>query len=297
VIGEALDAAQQPTDSGDHAWCRHQYPHESNEVVEPSGQIHRREKRPGTTNLPRQRLPLAFASRSALIEDVERTLSRKLKTEQLPVAQPSTRDAKPAGCEPGALADGGAGRESGIVLRVSSSPLSSAGQSVAPTLTDGVVRLNGFTLEDVEAHLAGEDEELARRFGWWPKSPTVETVSSAIRRWNGAWGKSGTTRSFAVRDASTGKLVGHCELRLKEHSIAHVSYSTARTSRSRGYASRALRLASEGAFRHAGAALAQRRELIPVVLRVPGHALRRGFTNDLPETNAHDVQNFEHLSG
>ena len=58
---------------------------------------------------------------------------------------------------------------------------SSLGSSVVPTLTDGVVRLDGLTLEDVEAHLAGADEETARRLGWWPKTSTVETVSLAIR--------------------------------------------------------------------------------------------------------------------
>ena len=37
-----------------------------------------------------------------------------------------------------------------------------------PVLTDGVVRLNGFSLRDAAAHLAGEDDEQARRFGWYP---------------------------------------------------------------------------------------------------------------------------------
>ena len=43
---EGLQAATRPTDSGDHAWCKHQKGHESNDVVEPRGQIHRRGKRP-----------------------------------------------------------------------------------------------------------------------------------------------------------------------------------------------------------------------------------------------------------
>jgi len=120
-----------------------------------------------------------------------------------------------------------------------------------PTLTDGVVRVDGFTLEDVEAHLAGEDEQTARRSGWWPKRSTPETVANAIRRWNDAWATSGPTRAFAVRDAATGQLVGHCELRHQEAGIAHVSYSTGWANRGRGYASRALRLLSAWAFREA----------------------------------------------
>jgi RimJ/RimL family protein N-acetyltransferase len=125
-------------------------------------------------------------------------------------------------------------------------------RAAVPTLTDGVVRLDGFTLEDVEAQLAGEDEETARRFGWWPKRSTPETVAAAIGQWSAEWAAAGPVRAFAVRAAATGALVGHCELRLQDAGIAHVSYSTGRAHRGRGYASRALRLLSEWAFRAAG---------------------------------------------
>jgi hypothetical protein len=40
--------------------------------------------------------------------------------------------------------------------------------SVVPELTDGVITLNAYTNDDVLAHLGGEAEETARRFGWWP---------------------------------------------------------------------------------------------------------------------------------
>jgi hypothetical protein len=33
--------------------------------------------------------------------------------------------------------------------------------------SDGTVTLNGHREQDIAAHLA-EDEETARRFGWWP---------------------------------------------------------------------------------------------------------------------------------
>ena len=42
----------------------------------------------------------------------------------------------------------------------------------APTLTDGVVALDAHTLDDLDAHLAGEGEEQARRLGWYPASST-----------------------------------------------------------------------------------------------------------------------------
>jgi hypothetical protein len=41
-----------------------------------------------------------------------------------------------------------------------------------PRLTDGVVILDAHTMADVEAHLAGEDEEQALRFGWYPERST-----------------------------------------------------------------------------------------------------------------------------
>lgn len=48
-----------------------------------------------------------------------------------------------------------------------------------PTLTDGVVVLTGHTSADVARHLSGEDEETARRFGWWPRHSTEQTVLDA----------------------------------------------------------------------------------------------------------------------
>ena len=37
-----------------------------------------------------------------------------------------------------------------------------------PDERDGIIFLNRYTDDDIPAHLAGEDEETARRFGWWP---------------------------------------------------------------------------------------------------------------------------------
>ncbi|HEX6524795.1 MAG TPA: hypothetical protein VF070_33045, partial [Streptosporangiaceae bacterium] len=44
--------------------------------------------------------------------------------------------------------------------------------TVSPALRDGVVFLDRYTDDDIHAHLAGEDEETARRFGWWPTTST-----------------------------------------------------------------------------------------------------------------------------
>jgi RimJ/RimL family protein N-acetyltransferase len=86
---------------------------------------------------------------------------------------------------------------------------------VTPTLTDQVVILTGHLAGDVQAHLAGEDEETSRRFGWWQERSTEETVLAAYREWAAQWQSGGPTRAFAARDAVTGHLVGGCELRIQ----------------------------------------------------------------------------------
>jgi RimJ/RimL family protein N-acetyltransferase len=125
--------------------------------------------------------------------------------------------------------------------------------TVVPSLTDGVIVLNGFTGDDIAAHLAGEDEETARRFGWWPQTSTEATVRDAFDRWAQSWETAGPTRTFAARESQTGRQVGGCELRLhpdgpaevwaRQHladGAAEVSYWTAASHRRRGYATRAL---------------------------------------------------------
>jgi len=55
--------------------------------------------------------------------------------------------------------------------------------TVIPELHDGVVALTRYTGNDAAAHLAGEDEETARRFGWWPATSTEASIlrTSVIR--------------------------------------------------------------------------------------------------------------------
>jgi [ribosomal protein S5]-alanine N-acetyltransferase len=118
----------------------------------------------------------------------------------------------------------------------------------APRLTDGVVQLDEFGPDDVDAHLANEDEEMARRFGWWPKRSTAQNVRAAFDGWAESWANGGAIRAFAVRDVATAALVGSCELRLEDDQIARASYSVGPHARRRGFASRALQLATQWAF-------------------------------------------------
>lgn len=94
------------------------------------------------------------------------------------------------------------------------------------------------------AHLAG-DEETARRFGWRPQQSTEETVRAAHERWAVEWRAHGKTRSFAVREAASERLVGGCELRLHDDGSGQLSWWTHATERRKGYATRAVKLLVE----------------------------------------------------
>lgn len=117
-----------------------------------------------------------------------------------------------------------------------------------PTLTDSIVTLDAFRPDDAAAHLAGEDEEHARRFGWHPRRSSIRTVRTAIRDWNASWREGGPLVGFAVRRASDGLLVGGCELRRLDAASANVSYWTFPTHRGRGYSTRAVRLVTAWGF-------------------------------------------------
>jgi RimJ/RimL family protein N-acetyltransferase len=121
-----------------------------------------------------------------------------------------------------------------------------------PVLTDGTVRLDGFRLADWPAHLAGDDDEFARWFGWNPGDSTPLTVRAAIRGWQRGWQRERRVRAWAVR--AGGELVGGCELRLRDDAIAELSYWTLAGHRRRGYATRSVRLACEHAFAEMGLA-------------------------------------------
>jgi RimJ/RimL family protein N-acetyltransferase len=149
----------------------------------------------------------------------------------------------------------------------------------APRLTDGVIVLDRHTLADADAHLAGEDEEQARRFGWYPARSTLEGVRRAIERWGRQWATGGATRALAIREEETGALAGGCEVRLGDNRIAEMSYWVFPPFRGRGYASRAIGLACEWAFADLGV---ERMEIYvePDNLASRGAALRAGFTEE-----------------
>jgi RimJ/RimL family protein N-acetyltransferase len=119
-------------------------------------------------------------------------------------------------------------------------------------LTDGVIALDRHTLTDAAAHLAGEDEEQARRFGWYPARSTPEGVRRAIVKWQREWATGSPTRVFAIRESETRALAGGCEVRVRDNGVGEMSYWVFPAFRGRRYASRAVILACGWAFAELG---------------------------------------------
>ena len=121
----------------------------------------------------------------------------------------------------------------------------------------------------------------SRRGGWvwFPASSTEAAVRAAILRWREEWCRGGATRAFAVREAATAKLVGQCEVRLKDAEIGELSYVRLSAYRGRGFASRAVRLACDYAFAEPGI---ERMELYiePDNLASRGVARNAGFVEE-----------------
>ncbi|HEX7758259.1 MAG TPA: GNAT family protein [Caulobacteraceae bacterium] len=111
------------------------------------------------------------------------------------------------------------------------------------SLTDGVVLLDGHTVEDAEAHLAGEDEEMMRRFDS-PRRATFQEAKAAMQRWIDARAAGGPMFAYALRQPS-GALIGGCEIRLLSPQRANISYWVYPAFRKAGRAARALALLCE----------------------------------------------------
>ena len=114
--------------------------------------------------------------------------------------------------------------------------------TAVPELRGDRIVLNAHTDNEAAAHAASEDEETARRFGWWPARSTEETVRAAYTNWARNWQDDGPVRAFAARDPGSGALVGGCELRIGPDGTGEVSYWTHAGKRGRGHARNALAL-------------------------------------------------------
>jgi len=143
-----------------------------------------------------------------------------------------------------------------------------------PTLTDGVILLDSHTVEDAEAHHAGEDMEMVRRFDGVEKAP-LEDIRGAMRRWIAMRAAGGPQFAYALRDLS-GVLMGGCEMQRRRPSTAHMSYWLYPAFRGHGYASRGLALLCAEAAKIDGIETIQA-EIAADNLASRGVALRNGF--------------------
>jgi RimJ/RimL family protein N-acetyltransferase len=149
--------------------------------------------------------------------------------------------------------------------------------TVVPVLTDAVVQLDALRLSDAEAHWAGEDDEHARRFGWYPRRSTLEGVRAYIVRCEAEWRDGGARRTWAVRPRDNTLLLGGCELRLQGDGTAHMSWWVFPAYRRRGIATRAARLVAGYAFDSLGVRLIEAR-VEPDNLASIGVTRNVGFT-------------------
>ena len=112
----------------------------------------------------------------------------------------------------------------------------------APVLSDGVVVLDCLTLADAHTHWAGEDDEQARRFGWYPRRSTLDGVRAFMLECQRQWREGGPRRTLAIRMVDTRALVGGCETRLQPDGSAEVSWWIFPEHRRHGLAARGVRL-------------------------------------------------------
>src|SRR5437764_9320617 len=119
-----------------------------------------------------------------------------------------------------------------------------------PPLTDGVVRLRTFTLDDIPAVTAAcQDPDIARWTAMVPSPYTEDDARSWIMTHREGFA-AGTDLPLAIVDAATGELLGACGLHQVDHErgSAEIGYWVAAHARRRGAASRAVALLTRWAI-------------------------------------------------
>ncbi|RSS50595.1 GNAT family N-acetyltransferase [Streptomyces sp. WAC01280] len=111
-------------------------------------------------------------------------------------------------------------------------------------LSDGVVTLSPPRLDDVDEHLAGEDEQLVRWLGGEPG--TREGTEVYFRRCIEQWATRGPLRAFGIRVTAGSTLAGYIDLRFDVAGLApgqaNISYGLYPAWRGQGLVTRAVRL-------------------------------------------------------
>jgi RimJ/RimL family protein N-acetyltransferase len=114
--------------------------------------------------------------------------------------------------------------------------------------SDDVVFLRRLSKDDVDAWLAGEDDEQLRWFEF-PGPATRAQVEHAIAAWQESWTHEGPVRQWGVCLRASEELAGGVELRDLGDNHVNLSYVIFPPYRRRGLATRASRLALDYAAR------------------------------------------------
>jgi RimJ/RimL family protein N-acetyltransferase len=130
-----------------------------------------------------------------------------------------------------------------------------------PPLSDGVVLLRPWTLEDMPAiAVACNDAEIARWIHQLPSPYGESDAREYVLATTGSW-VDGTGAFFAVVECASAEVVGSIALHVLDAALGNleVGYWSAAPARGRGLTTRALRLLSGWALREAGAERVQLR--------------------------------------
>src|ERR1700739_5033837 len=115
-----------------------------------------------------------------------------------------------------------------------------------PSVTDGIIQLRPLTQADAPAHLAGEDDEMAKWLSGGRSTPA--TVQTAIAEFEEQWHSAGPRRAFGVFACSNGQLIGFVEANLEllgNPAEVNIAYGIFPAWRGRGLAGRAIDLIAE----------------------------------------------------
>jgi RimJ/RimL family protein N-acetyltransferase/ADP-ribose pyrophosphatase YjhB (NUDIX family) len=119
-----------------------------------------------------------------------------------------------------------------------------------PTLTDGVVTLRPFRDDDVDAAIAGHDEEIAHWFGRPVDGVTTERMRQAIAGWRESYADDRSRVAFAIE--AEGAIVGSVEVARRGPGVGELSWVLYRGRRGRGLATRAVRVLIDYALTDVG---------------------------------------------
>ncbi|MDQ3615064.1 MAG: NUDIX hydrolase [Actinomycetota bacterium] len=109
-----------------------------------------------------------------------------------------------------------------------------------PELSDGVVVLRPWRLEDVDVAVGGHDEEIAHWFGFPVVTPSREQHAQAVERWHAGYAEGRSLVGFVVEHG--GEVVGSVEVRDIGGRTGSLSWALYSGRRGQGFATRAVRL-------------------------------------------------------